>query len=87
MGITHGDYSLVYHFTSSLLKDSEDSKPPCTYGANCYRSNKEHLDAFWHPPKFGRSLSSHNLRQPVDPTCPKCDKQLLLQRGENSDDK
>lgn len=65
---------------ASCTSDVPD-KPLCQYGASCYRSNLEHLEKYYHPPKFGKALSGYTLREPDDPLCPKCAQVVLVERG------
>ena len=44
------------------------SKPPCKYGASCYRKNPEHLREYSHPAKGGKRTYKkvyHNVRYTV----------------------
>ena len=41
------------------------SKPPCKYGASCYRKNPEHLHEFSHPSKGGKTKGGKRTSKKV----------------------
>eukprot|EP00004_Rigifila_ramosa_P019485 TRINITY_DN4954_c0_g1_i1.p1 TRINITY_DN4954_c0_g1~~TRINITY_DN4954_c0_g1_i1.p1 ORF type:complete len:631 (+),score=94.26 TRINITY_DN4954_c0_g1_i1:1-1893(+) len=67
-----------------------DTKPPCRYGAACYRKSKEHLSAYSHPdrkpaaaaPRRGVESDSDDDNAVI---CPHCKGRLKPARGEKSE--
>ncbi|XP_038055223.1 histone PARylation factor 1-like [Patiria miniata] len=36
------------------MEENDSGKPTCKYGGDCYRTNPQHLEGFWHPKKGKR---------------------------------
>lgn len=65
-------------------EEEEDNRPKCNYGAECYRSNPDHVRKFYHPHKDANG-KPRKVKKEKQKTKPSKKKETKIEKSENDE--